>query len=94
LLALHHRARTRGDAGSGRAERDDQLGCVQLLIGCPHGAPGDAELGGEVLQEGKRAPGSSTPLSIAVAIPRRICSASGVLAERSTFRFRGFVMPP
>src|SRR3546814_691492 len=53
LLALHHRARTRGDAGSGRAGRDDQLGCVQLLIGCPHGASGNAELGGEVLPGGQ-----------------------------------------
>src|SRR3546814_9334515 len=57
LLALHHRARTRGDAGSGRAGRDDQLGCVQLLIGCPHGAPSDAELGGEVLPGGQTGAG-------------------------------------
>ena len=53
LLALHHRARTRGDSGAGRAGRDDQLGRVQLFIGCPHGAPGDAELGGEVLPRGQ-----------------------------------------
>ena len=38
-------------------------------------------------QEGKRAPGSSAPLSIAVVIPHRIWSASVVLAERSTFKF-------
>ena len=29
------------------------MGRVQLFIGCPHGAPGDAELGGEVLPRGQ-----------------------------------------
>src|SRR5260370_130998 len=35
LLALHHRARTRGDSGASRARGDGQLGRGQLFIGCP-----------------------------------------------------------
>src|SRR3546814_5734367 len=34
-----------------------QLGCVQLLVGCPHGTSSDAELGGEVLPGGQTGAG-------------------------------------
>ena len=44
-------------------------------------------------QEGRRAPGASTPLSMAALMPLRICSASGVFADRSSSRFSGLVMP-
>jgi hypothetical protein len=41
--------------------------------------------------DGRRAPGASTPRSIATPIPIRICSISGVFAERSSFNRRGLV---
>src|SRR5260221_661348 len=77
LLALHHRARTRGDSGAGRAGRDDQLGCVQLLIGRPHGAPGNAELGGKVLPRGQAGAGFEH-----AAFDRGRNSVSDLLGER------------
>src|SRR5215218_4992898 len=44
-------------------------------------------------QDGRRAPGASTPLSMAAAMPLRICSASGVFADRLSFKFSGLVTP-
>src|SRR5882672_1534429 len=44
-------------------------------------------------QDGRRAPGASTPLSMAAVMPLRICSVSGVFADRSSCKFSGLVMP-
>src|SRR6201999_4581439 len=43
--------------------------------------------------EGKRAPGSSTPPSMAVVSDLRICSVKGIFAVRSRFSFSGLLTP-
>src|ERR1700712_5762125 len=45
-------------------------------------------------QDGRRAPGASTPLSMADVMPLRICSVNGVLVDRSSCKFKGLVMLP